>query len=99
MFFAACGLRDIQSLRPANIVSVDLNDALAGMSKDQMVDGKRELPASTGVIDVKIRSSGRWRRSGPTSPVRVGAVQHVVRHMAPDEAVSPAMNALKKAFA
>ncbi len=87
---------DIAALQAKDVVSVDLNDAPAGVPKDQMVDGKRELPASTGVIDVKA-FLGALEKIGFAGPVRVEPFNDVVRKMAPDEAASAAMAALKKA--
>jgi sugar phosphate isomerase/epimerase len=88
---------DIASVQPRDIVSVDLNDAPAGVPKDQMVDGKRELAAATGVIDVKA-FLGALEKIGYKGPVRIEPFNDVVRHMAPDEAADAAMSALKKAM-
>jgi sugar phosphate isomerase/epimerase len=81
-----------------DVVSVDLNYAPSGVPKDEMVDGKRELPASTGVIDVKsfLAALEKIKFDGP---VRVEPFNEAVRKMAPDEAAAAAMAALKKAFA
>ena len=43
---------DIRSVTPDRIVAVDLNDAPAGVPLEEQIDGKRELPAATGVIDI-----------------------------------------------
>ncbi|HEY1341391.1 MAG TPA: TIM barrel protein [Bryobacteraceae bacterium] len=88
---------DIAALRAQDVVSVDLNDAPAGVAKDQMVDGKRELPASTGVIDVKA-FLGALEKIGFTGPVRVEPFNEAVRRMGPDEAAAAAMKALKAAY-
>ena len=88
---------DIVALRARDIVSVDLNDAPAGVPKDQMVDGKRELPASTGVIDVKT-FLGALEKIGFEGPVRAEPFNEAVRRMAPDDAAAAAMAALKKAY-
>jgi sugar phosphate isomerase/epimerase len=89
---------DISGLQAKDVVSVDLNDAPAGVPKDQMVDGKRELPASTGVIDVK-GFLGALEKIGYEGPVRVEPFNDAVRKMSPDEACDAAMAGLKKAFA
>ncbi len=89
---------DILALRAADVVSVDLNDAPAGVPKDQMVDGKRELPAATGVIDVKA-FLGALQQIGFQGPVRAEPFNDAVRHMPPDEAAAAARAALGKAFA
>lgn len=89
---------DIETLQAKDVVSVDLNDAPAGVPKDEMVDGKRELPASSGVIDVKsfLAALEKIKFDGP---VRVEPFNDAVRKMAPDEAAAAAMSGLKKAFA
>ena len=50
-------------------MSVDLNDAPAGIPVDEQVDNKRELPAATGVIDVKA-FLGCLKEIGYKGPVR-----------------------------
>ena len=44
---------DIRQLDPSQIVTVDLNDAVAGRTRDQQLDWERELPGATGVIDIE----------------------------------------------
>jgi sugar phosphate isomerase/epimerase len=89
---------DILALRPRDVVSVDLNDAPAGVAKDQMVDGKRELPAETGIIDGKTFLQS-LKRIGFTGPVRAEPFNDAVRRMPPDDAAEAAAEALRKAFA
>ena len=60
-----------------------------------MVDGKRELPASTGIIDVK-SFLGALEKLGFDGPVRVEPFNDAVRRMPPDEAAGAAMASLKK---
>jgi len=88
---------DILALRPLDVVSVDLNDAPSGIAKDQMVDGKRELPAASGVIDVK-SFLGALQQIGYQGPVRAEPFNDVVRHMPADEAAEAAHSALLKAY-
>ena len=45
--------RDLETLRGEDVLTVDLNDAPAGLTLDQYVDDHRELPAATGVIPVR----------------------------------------------
>lgn len=88
---------DILALKASDVVSVDLNDAPAGVAKDQMVDGKRELPAATGVIDVKA-FLGALQQIGFEGPVRAEPFNDAVRHLAADDAAQAAHAALAKAF-
>jgi sugar phosphate isomerase/epimerase len=89
---------DILALRGDNVVSVDLNDAPAGVAKDQMVDGKRELPGATGIIDGKTFLQS-LKEIGFAGPVRAEPFNDAVRRFAPDDAVEAAAGALRKAFA
>ncbi len=89
---------DLLTLRGKDIVSVDLNDAPAGIPVDQQVDNKRELPAATGVIDIKA-FLGALEQIGYDGPVRAEPFNEAVRQMPPDEAASAALHSLKKAFA
>jgi sugar phosphate isomerase/epimerase len=95
-YHAGDSAADIAALRPAEVVSIDLNDAPSGVPKDQMVDGKRELPASTGVIDVAA-FRGALQQMGFEGPVRVEPFNEAVRRMAPDEAAEAAIRSLHKA--
>jgi sugar phosphate isomerase/epimerase len=90
--------QDILSLKPEQVVSVDLNDAPSGIPVEQQVDSRRELPAATGVIDVAT-FLGALKEIGFTGPVRVEPFNEPVRKMAPEQAVAAAKAALDKAFA
>ncbi len=90
--------KDILTLRGAQVVSVDLNDAPSGIPVDQQVDGKRELPAATGVIDVKAFLSA-LKEIGFNGPVRAEPFNQPLRQMQPDEALTATKAAIDKAFA
>jgi sugar phosphate isomerase/epimerase len=88
---------DILALHASDVVSVDLNDAPVGVAKDQMVDGKRELPVATGIIDAKTFLQS-LKRIGFAGPVRAEPFNDAVRRMPPDDAAEAAAEALRKAF-
>lgn len=44
--------KDLLSLTSEEIITVDLNDAKAGRSREEQLDWERELPGSSGVIDL-----------------------------------------------
>jgi sugar phosphate isomerase/epimerase len=90
--------KDLLTLRGSQVVSVDLNDAPAGVAVDQQVDGKRELPAATGVIDAR-SFLGALKEIGYDGPVRAEPFNEAVRKMAPDDAVKAAKSAIDRAFA
>ena len=89
---------DILALRGSDVVSVDLNDAPAGVVKDQMVDGKRELPGATGIIDGKTFLQS-LKEIGFAGPVRAEPFNDAVRRLSRDDAAEAAAGALRKAFA
>jgi sugar phosphate isomerase/epimerase len=97
-YHAGDSAKDIEALSARDVVSVDLNDAPAGVPKDQMMDGKRELPAATGIIDVKA-FLGALEKIKYDGPVRAEPFNDAVRRMVPDEAAAAAMAALQKAEA
>ena len=90
--------KDLLTLTAGQIVSVDLNDAPAGIPVDQQMDGKRELPAATGVIDAAT-FLGALQSLGYDGPVRAEPFNDAVRKMAPADAIAAAKAALDKAFA
>jgi sugar phosphate isomerase/epimerase len=89
--------KDLLTLRPEQVVSVDLNDAPAGIPVDQQMDGKRELPAATGVIDVA-SFLGALKAIGYDGPVRAEPFNDAVRKMAPEQALVATKAAIDKAF-
>jgi hypothetical protein len=70
----------------------------AGIPVDQQIDSRRELPASTGVIDIASFLSA-LKEIGFTGPVRVEPFNEALRRMPPDQAIPAAKAALDKAFA
>lgn len=89
---------DILSLQGRDVIAVDLNDAPAGIPKDQQVDNRRELPCATGVIDVASFLNA-LNQIGYDGPVRAEPFNQAVNHMGKDDACAAAAAALKKAFA
>ncbi|MEO8368272.1 MAG: sugar phosphate isomerase/epimerase family protein [Candidatus Solibacter sp.] len=90
--------KDLLTLRAGQVVSVDLNDAPVGLTLDTQLDGKRELPAATSVIDVA-SFLGALQSMGFDGPVRAEPFNDVVRKMAPAEALAATKAAMDKAFA
>jgi len=97
-YHAGDGPADVQALRNADVVAVDLNDAPADVPKDQQKDNARELPLATGVID----AAGFLKALaaiGYDGPVRAEPFNEAVRKMPAEEAVAATARAMKKAFA
>ncbi len=88
---------DILGLRNEDVVSVDLNDGVAGVPREQQVDGKRELPAATGVIDLATFLSA-LNKIGYDGPVRAEPFNKAVNALPKDEACAATAKALRQAF-
>jgi sugar phosphate isomerase/epimerase len=90
--------RDLLTLQAADVVSVDLNDAPAGISLEQQQDGKRELPCATGVIPVGAFLNA-LNRIGYDGPVRAEPFNKAVNDLDNDAACAAVIAALRKAMA
>lgn len=89
---------DLLTLRGEQVVAVDLNDAPAGIAKDEQVDSRRELPCATGVIDAGAFLTA-LNRIGYDGPVRAEPFNAPLRKLPKEEACAATAQAMKKAFA
>jgi sugar phosphate isomerase/epimerase len=89
--------QDLLTLRGSDVLTVDLNDAPAGLSLDQYRDDHRELPAATGVIPVR-QFLDALVQIGYDGPVQAEPFNAALRALPVDEACASASTALKKAF-
>ena len=80
------------------VVSADLNDAPAGVPKEQQRDNRRELPAATGVIEAASFLNA-LNKIGFDGPVRAEPFNQVLNNLNNDEACAATAQAMKKAFA
>jgi sugar phosphate isomerase/epimerase len=80
-----------------DVVSVDLNDAPAGIAKEQQKDNERELPAATGVIDVATFLSA-LTKIGYDGPVRPEPFNKVLNALENEPACAAAAGALHRAM-
>jgi sugar phosphate isomerase/epimerase len=90
-------LEDIRTLKPSDIVTVDINDARAGLKREEQVDGKRELPLATGVINLKDFLQGLID-IGYDGPVRTEPFNQALNDLDNDEALKVNMEAIQKAL-
>jgi sugar phosphate isomerase/epimerase len=88
---------DLLSLSNEEIVTVDLNDAVAGVSADAQLDGKRELPMASGVIDMQTFMDALVE-IGYDGPTRAEPFNQVLRDMDDEAALKATATAMKKAF-
>jgi sugar phosphate isomerase/epimerase len=89
---------DLLGLSNDQIVAADLNDAPAGIPKDQQQDNRRELPAATGVIDAAAFLNA-LNRIGFDGPVRAEPFNQELNALDNDEACAATIAAMRKAFA
>jgi sugar phosphate isomerase/epimerase len=94
---AGDSVEDILSLKKEDVVSVDLNDAPAGVPKEQQVDGRRELPCATGVIDVAAFLNA-LQQIGYDGPVRAEPFNKALNDLDNDAACEATVKAMRKAF-
>ena len=89
---------EILALRNEDVVSLDLNDAPAGVAKDAQRDGVRELPCATGVIDLAA-FLGAVNRIGYDGPARPEPFNKALNDLDDEAACAASAAALKKAMA
>ncbi len=88
--------QDIETLRSSDILTVDLNDA-PRVPLDEQQDGKRELPAATGVIPVA-QFLVALLRIGYDGPIAAEPFNKALAAMPVDEACAKTAAAIKKAL-
>jgi sugar phosphate isomerase/epimerase len=97
-FCANDTIDDIRTLKPEEIITCDINDARDGFTRIEQQDGKRELPMTTGQINMKDFMQGILD-IGYDGPVRTEPFNKVLNDMENDEALQLNMKAIKKAMA
>jgi sugar phosphate isomerase/epimerase len=91
-------VEDLLSLTNDDVVSCDLNDAPAGIPKDKQHDTTRELPAATGVINLR-DFLGALVKIGYDGPVRAEPFNRKLNDMPTEQACAATIEAMQKAFA
>jgi len=89
---------DLASIPLEQIVHVHINDAPAGLERDQIIDSVRELPGATGTIDL-VGFLTTLAGIGYDGPVAVEVFSEALRAMTPDEAAKLAAASLDSVFA
>jgi sugar phosphate isomerase/epimerase len=91
-------IEDLHTLKPEEIVVVDLNDAREGFTRETQMDGKRELPMATGVINIRDFLQGLID-IGYDGPVRTEPFNQVLNDLENEEALKINMEAIKNSLA
>jgi len=88
---------DILSLKAEQIAAVDLNDAPIGLRKEEHYDNQRELPAATGVIDLRTFLNA-LNQVGYDGPVRAEPFNAKLRALDNDPACAATVKALRESM-
>jgi sugar phosphate isomerase/epimerase len=88
-------VNELLKLSNNDVVHVHVNDAPAGIDVDQQVDNRRELPATTGVIDLK-GFINAMVKIGYDGPVECEPFNRELRQMEPDAAVQKTSESLNR---
>lgn len=91
-------VNDIAQLSNSDVVSADLNDAPPGIEREDQYDNRRELPATTGMIDAKA-FLGALLQIGYDGPIRAEPFNQRLDEMGDDDASRATVAAMRKAFA
>lgn len=89
---------DIRTLKPEDVVVVDINDARSGFTRVEQQDGKRELPMATGVIKIKDFMQALID-IGYDGPIRTEPFNQVLNDMEDTKALQVNMEAIRKTLA
>ncbi len=96
-YTAHSSLHDLSTLSADEVVYVHVNDALAGRTPDEQIDGEREMIGATGVIDIQGFLSA-LRRVGYEGPVTVEPFNQALKAMPAEDAVRLTSKALDRAL-
>lgn len=85
---------DLDRLTDQLVVVVHVNDAPAGVPREEQIDQVRALPGETGVIPLET-FMGALVRMGYTGPVMVEPFSERLRQLSPEEAVAETARSLE----
>ena len=90
-------VEDILSLDKSDIVTVDLNDATQGRTAAEQIDGQRQLPGDSGVIDLKSFLEALIQ-IGYDGPIRAEPFNKILNDMDNETALTATYKAMKSSF-
>jgi sugar phosphate isomerase/epimerase len=96
-FCAEETVEDLLTLSNDDIVTVDLNDATAGRTATEQIDGQRQLPGASGLIDLKAFLEALVK-IGYDGPIRAEPFNKVLNEMDNEAALSATYTAMKNSF-
>lgn len=96
-YCAGESVEDILRLDKNLIVTCDLNDAVFGRTADEQLDGERELPGHSGMIDIEGFLKA-LQTIGYEGPIRAEPFNESLNKMNDDLALRVTFDAMKKSF-
>jgi len=90
-------VEDILSLDKDEIITVDLNDATKGRSAAEQIDGQRQLPGDSGLIDLKAFLNALIQ-IGYNGPVRAEPFNKLLNDMNDEAALAATYKTMKRSF-
>ena len=94
-YVSAGTAEDLHSLRNEDVVTVHMNDAIAGVPRGEQLDNVRCLPGESGVIDLRTFLRA-LQAVGYDGPLTVEPFSQRLREMAPLDAARETAAALRK---
>lgn len=91
-------IQEIEHLDHNEVVNVCLSDGFAGRSADEQLDHEREMPGSTGIVDIP-GLVGALHRIAYVGPLTVQPFCAAIKAMSPDDAAAAANAALDRILA
>lgn len=91
-------INDIRKVQESKISLVHINDAPLGVDRDDLVDNKRGLPGSTGVLPLK-EFMAALREIGYSGPVEAEPFDDTLKDLAEDERLTKVADSMRSAFA
>lgn len=89
--------QDILTLSNKDVISCDLNDVLAGVKRENLPDTKRELPGTTGVVNVADFLEALVE-IGFDGPIQAEPFNEELNQMEDEQAVQRTADAMKQTF-
>ncbi len=90
-------VEDLLTLTNDDIITVDLNDATAGRSAAEQIDGQRQLPGDSGLVDLKAFLNALVQ-IGYDGPIRAEPFNKVLNDMDNESALAATYRAMKNSF-
>lgn len=97
LYTSGGSIENVRKVQENRISLVHINDAPVGVDRDDLVDNKRGLPGSTGVMPLK-EFMAALREIGYSGPVEAEPFDDTLKDLAEDERLSKVADSMRLAF-